>query len=48
MREVSVGDEAGQLGAHLGAGPGRCPPSVFTPSDQLTPCGNRRRWSTVL
>jgi len=29
--KVSVGDQAGQLGEHLGARPGRCPPSVFTP-----------------
>jgi hypothetical protein len=28
--EVSVGDQAGQLGGHRGARPGRCPPSVFT------------------
>ena len=29
--EVPVGDQAGQLGEHLGARPGLCPPSVFTP-----------------
>ena len=29
--EVSVGDQAGQLGEHLGARPGLRPPSVFTP-----------------
>ena len=28
--EVSVGDQAGQLGEDSGARPGLCPPSVFT------------------
>ena len=29
--EVSAGDQAGQLGQHLGARPGLRPPPVFTP-----------------